>query len=121
MIQQETPEEYQKKREFIEAITGLDTKVKEVKSSQGYGKAYMWSILLPPIGIYYFVKFLFFNGGDKESVKAGVISLVLTLLSLFLSLWLMTVMFNSTPQADQQMLKQLTIPTNQKQLIQLYQ
>ena len=48
----------------------LDSKEKEIKSSQGHGKAYVISILFPPMGIYYFVKYLFFTGGDT-AIKAA--------------------------------------------------
>ncbi|MFH0979560.1 MAG: hypothetical protein V1803_01290 [Candidatus Roizmanbacteria bacterium] len=124
MNEQETQESYKQKLELTQAISQLDSKEKEIKSSQGYGKAYLWSILIPPIGIYYFVKYVFFAGGEKENIKAGIISLVLTLLSLLLSFWLMASLFKQTasgilPQ-NFQMLKDLTVPDNQKQLLQLF-
>lgn len=124
MTEQENQEAYAKKLELVQAVAQLDSKEKEMKTSKGYGKAYLWSVLIPPIGIYYFIKYLFFTGGEKEDVRAGIISLVLTLVSFFLSFWLLADLFKQTtsviPPQDLQMLKDLTVPANQKQLLQLY-
>jgi len=124
MTEQEKQEAYKHKLELVQAMTQLDSKEKEVKSSRGYGKAYLWSILIPPIGIYYFVKYVFFSGGEEKRIKAGIISLVLTLLSLFLSFWLVNNLFKQTtsgiPPQNLQMLKNLAVPDNQKKLFQLF-
>lgn len=124
MIEQKTSDEYAKKLELVQAEAQLASKEKEISSSQGYGKAYAVSVLFPPVGIYYFIKYLFFNGGGEESVKAGVISLMLTITSLFISFWILAVLFKGTtsslPQQDLQMLKDLATPGNQKKLIDLY-
>lgn len=124
MTEQEKQEAYKHNFELVQAMAQLDSKEKEIKSSQGYGKAYIWSILIPPIGIYYFVKYVFFTGGEEKNIKAGIISLVLTLVSLFLSLWLMADFFKQStsalPQENLQMLKDLTVPDNQKKLYQLF-
>jgi len=124
MTEQEKQEAYKHKLEFVQAMAQLDSKEKKLKSSQGYGKAYLWSILIPPIGIYYFVKYVFFTGGEAENIKAGIISLVLTLVSLFLSFWLTVVLFNQTtsgiPPQNLQILKDLMVPENQKKLFQLF-
>ena len=124
MTEQEKQEAYKHKLEFVQAMAQLDSKEKKLKSSQGYGKAYLWSILIPPIGIYYFVKYVFFTGGEAENIKAGIISLVLTLFSLFLSFWLTVVLFNQTtsgiPPQNLQILKDLMVPENQKKLFQLF-
>lgn len=124
MIEQKTPETYAQKLELAQAVAELNTKEKEITSSKGYWKAYIASVLFPPIGIYYFIKYLFFNGGGEESVKAGVISLVLTIASLLISFWMLADLFrgatSSLPQQDFQMLKDLAAPDNQKKLLDLY-
>lgn len=120
----EHSEEYIHKRELVEAMTNLSSKEKEITSSQNFGKAYVLSILFPPVGIYYFVKYLFFAGGDNEHVKAGVISLILTLVSLFVSLWSLYALFSqatsSLPIQDMQSFKDLVSPESQKQILNLY-
>lgn len=120
MTEQEEQEAYKHKLELFQAMAQLDSKEKEINSSQGYGKAYLWSILIPPIGIYYFVKYVFFAGGEEENIKAGIISLILTLVSFFLSFWLMAIFFKQTTSGNLQILKDLTVPDNQKKLLQLY-
>jgi len=117
-------QEYKKKLELANAMADLSIKEKEIKKSSGYGKAYFWSLVLPPLGVYYFIKYVFFNGGEKEGVRAGVISLVLTLASILLSFILFAVILNQVasviPGGDVQMLKELTSPEKQKELLQLY-
>ena len=123
MTEQEKQEAYKHKLELFQAMAQLDSKEKEIKSSQGYGKAYLWSVLIPPIGIYYFVKYVFFAGGEEKNIKAGIISLVLTLVSFFLSFWLMAKFFEQTTSKNPnnlQILKDLTVPDNQKKLLQLF-
>ncbi len=124
MTEQEKQEAYKHKLELFQAMAQLDSKEKEISSSQGYIKGYLWSILIPPVGIYYFVKYVFFGVRNKESIKAGIISLFLTLVSLFLSLWLTANLFKQTtsgiPSQNLQILKDLAVPDNQKKLLQLY-
>jgi len=124
MTEQEKQEVYKDKLEFVQAMAQLDSKEKEIKSSQGYIKAYLWSILIPPIGVYYFVKYVFFAERNEKNIKAGIISLILTLASFFLSFWLMAILFKQTisgiPPENLQILKDLTVPDNQKKLIQLF-
>ena len=121
MIEQETREAYAKKLELVQAMAQLDSKEKEIKSSKGYSKAYFWSVVIPPIGIYYFVKYLFFTGGEKEDIKAGVISLALTLTSLFLSFLLIAVLFKQPASSQNlKMFKDLAVPNNQREILQLY-
>ena len=119
----QNPQEYEKKRAYFEAMANLSAKENEIKSSKNYAMAYILSVSIPPIGIYYFVKYVFFADGDPKAVKAGVISLVLTLASLILSIWLTAVLFKQTSSAfgtSGQSLKDLTVPANQKSLIDLY-
>jgi len=115
---------YKKKLELAQALADLNTKEKEMKKSGGYGKAYFWSAVLPPIGVFFFIKYVFFGGGEEESRKAGIISLVLTLASILLSFILFAVILNqalsSLPGGDLQMLKDFTSPEKQKELLNLY-
>jgi hypothetical protein len=124
MIEPENQDAYKKKFEYIQAMADLDTKEKEIKSSQGYGKAYLWSVLLPPIGIYYFIKYTVFANEEKKNINAGLLALVLTLLSLLISIWLTAEIFKQSasviPSQNFQMLKDLANPDNQKNLLQLY-
>jgi hypothetical protein len=124
IIEQENQDEYKHKVEMFQAMAELEAKEKKLKLSQGYAKAYLFSVLIPPIGIYYFVKYVFFGGGERENTKAGIISLVLTLASFFLSFWLMTALFkqstSGTSQENYQILKDLTVPNNQKKLLDIY-
>lgn len=128
MITQESPqvnpEDYQHKLLLAEAVAELEAKQKQIKIKQGYRKAYFWSVALAPIGVFYFFKYLFFTGGDKESIRVGIISLILTIVSLFVSFLLMAVFLKQvttgTSSQSLQMLKDLTVPANQKALLQLY-
>lgn len=112
---------YAKKIELVEAIAQLNSKEKSIHSSQGYGKAYFWSVLLPPMGIFYFIKYLFFDGGDEEHVRAGVISLVLTLVSLLVSILLLGGIFNQAASMfPKDTINELTTPVNQNKILDLY-
>ena len=117
-------EEYIKKVAYAEAMADLVAKEKEINRKKGYGKAYFWSFFLPPIGLYYFIKYLFFSEGEGESIRAGVISLVLTLVSILISVLFFATILNQAssvvPGADLQMLKDLTTPEKQKEILQLY-
>lgn len=57
---------YKKKVMLVEALAQLEKKEKLIQSSNEYKKAYFWSIVVPPIGIYYFFKYLFFAGERKS-------------------------------------------------------
>ncbi|PIY71704.1 hypothetical protein COY87_04780 [Candidatus Roizmanbacteria bacterium CG_4_10_14_0_8_um_filter_33_9] len=124
MSKQEKKDTYENKLALTQAMVQLDSKEKEIKTSQGYGKAYFLSIIIPPIGIYYFVKYVFFTNGEDTSTKAGIISLILTLISFFFSLWMMTELLkqltSSLPSQNLQQLNELTIPDNQKKLLEIF-
>ncbi|MCL5073912.1 MAG: hypothetical protein M1308_23925 [Actinobacteria bacterium] len=101
-----------------------------VKAKQGYLKAYIMSVILPPIGLYYFIKYLFFSNADNSDFKAGIISLVLTTISLFLNIWLIKVFFNQiglfssgniSNGQNMDFLKEFITPENQKILKQLFE
>lgn len=115
---------YQKKLEFVQALSQLESKEKEIRSSQKYRGAYFWSLIAPPIGVYYFVRYLFFEGEKEGSIQAGVLSLILTIISLSISVLFLSSILkqttSSTSPADLQMLKDLANPKNQKTILQLY-
>lgn len=111
-------------KEAFQALLTLDEKERTSKLRQGYLFAYIWSILLPPIGIYYCIKYVFFANGTNDDIKAGVISLVLTIISLLLNIWLFGLFFkqatNLIPSQGSGMLKDLITPANQQILKDLY-
>lgn len=86
----------QKNLEAFQALLEIDQKEKDIKKREGYMKAYVLSILLPPIGLYYFFKYLFFANGTKEDIRAGIISLILTVILGLLSFWAIVGMFKQT-------------------------
>jgi len=112
-------------KEAFQALLTLDEKERTVKSRQGYVRAYIWSVLLPPIGIYYLIKYVFFANGTTEDIKAGLTSLILTVISLLLSIWLFGLFFKQAtylmPSQGSDTLKELITPANQKILKDLYQ
>ncbi len=103
----------------------IDEKERTFQARQGYMMAYIWSVLLPPLGIYYFIKYLFFANGTRDDFRAGVISLVLTIVSLLASLWIVGLFFkqatSAIPSPDNNIFKELITPTNQKTIKDLYQ
>jgi regulatory protein YycI of two-component signal transduction system YycFG len=125
MIEQIIKTEPIKDKEAIQALLTLDEKERTIKSRQSYIHAYIWSILLPPIGIYYFIKYVFFINGTNDDFKAGVTSLVLTIISLLLSIWLFNLFFKQTtslmPSQGNDTLRELITPANIKILKDLYQ
>lgn len=110
--------------EAYKAILTLNQQGQDIKDKENYWKTYLWSILLPPIGVYYFIKYLFFGGGSTHERKTAVINLVLTIISLILNIWLMKLFFPSSITGGDQnlnMIKELITPENQKSLQQLLQ
>ena len=124
VIEKENPEEYKKKLKLAETLVELTVKEKEIQSSKGFGKAYFWSFIMPPMGVYYFFKYLFFSGGSREDIQAGIVSLVLTLISILVSLWSLSALLNQTssllPGQNLELLKNVVSPENQKQILDLY-
>ena len=122
VTQDQQTDAYKNKVEMFTAMAELRAKEKAIHVSQGYGKAYLWSVLFPPIGIYYFIKYIFLGDGTQEAFKAGVVALVLTLISLFVSLWMLGGMFSQAAGGSSQatqMINNLAVPANQKELIQI--
>ena len=117
-------EEYKKKLAFAQALADLNVREKEVKKKGSYGKAYFWSAVLPPIGVYFFIKYAFFAGGEEGAKRAGIISLVLTLASILFTLLFSAIILNQAlsmiPGANLQILQELSSPEKQKELLQLY-
>jgi len=71
------------------------------------------------------VRYLFFSDGTSEDIKAGVISLALTLVSLLLTIWLSASMFKGLLPGDSSgginSLKNIASPDSQKEIEKLYQ
>ncbi len=125
MIEQTIQTEPIKNKEAFQALLILDEKEQTIRSRQSYLSAYIWSVLLPPIGIYYFIKYVFFADGTNDDFKAGFISLILTIISLLLSIWLFSLFFKQAtyliPSQGSDILKELITPANKKILNDLYQ
>jgi len=114
-------EDYKKKVELFQTMAELDTKEKEIKASQGFWKAYVLSVLIPPIGLYFFIKYLFFTNGEDTNIKAGIVSLLLTIVSLAASFLLLGGLLGQSGSSENiQKLKDISAPNNQKQLLDLY-
>ena len=124
MIEQKDQKAYTDKVALFQAMAQLDSKKEEIKSSQKYVKAYIISFLLPPLGIYYFVKYTLLAGGEGKNIRPGIISLMLTAVSFFLSFWLMANFIKQSTSSvnlnSHQILEDLMIPENQKELLQLF-
>jgi len=111
--------------EAFQGLVELERKERNLKFQQSYFKAYVLSAILPPIGIYYLIKFCFFSNGTDEDIKAGVISLIITIVSLFFSIWFFAVLFKQTtskiPEKNLDIIKEMITPENQKKYKELFQ
>ena len=106
------------------ALSQIGQQKENIKAKEGFWKAYLWSVMLPPIGIYYFVKYYFFGEGNEGMRKAAIISLILTVASLFLNIWLIQLFFSQAASVNDpnlNSLKELITPENQKSLQNLLQ
>lgn len=113
-----------KNPDAYKAILTIGEQGQNLIAKEGYWKAYLLSVFLPPIGIYYFVKYFFFADGSSESWKAAIICLLVTIISLALNVWFIRLFFSqSTPGGSQNLdiIKELITPENQKSLRQLLQ
>jgi len=112
-------------KEAFQALLTLDEEERSVKSRQGYWRAYIWSVLLPPIGVFFFIRYVFFANGTNDDIKAGFMSLALTIISLLLSIWLFSLFFkqatSTIPSQGSDVLKELITPANQKIYKDLFQ
>ncbi len=100
--------------EAIQALLELDKKERNINTKQSYYRAYVLSALLPPIGLYYFIKYV----GFDEDRKAGLISLIITIISLLFNLWFFSYFFKQivsfTPAGSNEILKEFITPENQQ-------
>ena len=113
-----------KKIDAFNAQWQIDNQEQTLKRNTGYLKAYILSIFLPPVGIYYFIKYIFFGDKSNENRRAGIWSLILTIVSIMLSIWTMQLFFQQViPPKSQNMeiLKELITPENQKSIQKLFQ
>lgn len=117
--------EPKKDLEPYRALLEIAQQERHIKENQGYIRAYAVSFLFPPFGVYYFFKYLFFANGTNEDIKAGVISLVLTVTVILLSIWAFAGLFQQLspvgPSQSIDLLKKTVAPENAKELIKLYQ
>lgn len=113
-----------KKLEAVQGLIELDAKEKALKNKKGYLHAYVLSILLFPFGLFFFFKYLFFSDRTEEDVKAGIISLIITIVIFFLGLWFANYsiqQMNLINPNSSTILKDLIVPSNLKDLKQLFQ
>lgn len=118
--------ESEKNRKAYGALLEVASQEKKLKVSQGYIKAYGISFLFPPMGVYYFIKYLFFADGTSNDIKAGVIALFLTVISVVISVWSLAAFFGQllpTGSSTQslELLKKSASPENIKEIMKLYQ
>jgi hypothetical protein len=111
--------------EAFGALLEVDQQARQIKTRQSYVKAYVISLLFPPLGVYYFFKYLFFADGSTADIKAGVLSLALSVISIVVSIWSFAALFGQlVPGSSSQsidLLKKTATPENIKELIKLYQ
>lgn len=118
-------EEPKKNLEMYQALLEVDQQERRIQTNQGYTRAYIISLIFPPLGIYYFFKYLFFAQGTNDDIKAAVISLMLTVAAIVLSIWSLTSIFqqmipaSSSPSLE--LLKKSASPANIQELIKLYE
>lgn len=110
--------EGQKNLDAFKALLEIDEKERSFKTRQGYQSAYLMSVLLPPIGIYYCVKYLLFSDGSSDSRRAGIVSLILTLVSMAFGFILFKMLFGSmnivSAPDNTDKLKEMLAPESQK-------
>ncbi len=108
--------------EYYKTLLQMQEQGETLKAKQGYFKAYIFSVIMPPIGLYYFFKYFFFLNESYNDRKAGLICLFLTIASLVLNIWLIQLFLSQfeTPQnQDLNSIKELITPQNLKDLRQL--
>lgn len=107
-------------KEAFAAILELDRNERSMGVKSGYYRAYALSLLLPPLGVYYFLRFVLSPMSTTDDKKAGVIALVITLISLVASIALTVVLFKQTttslPRQTNDVVNELLTPANQKDL-----
>lgn len=126
MIEEQTnPANHPEKNlEAYKAFLQLDQQEQILKAKGGYLKSYVLIVFLPPIGLYYFLKYFFFAERSFANRKAAMICLALTVISLILNIWIIQLFFSQFVPAKSQnlnFLEELITPENQKTLQQLMQ
>lgn len=113
------PVSREKNIEAFQALLELDEKERSFEARQGYLKAYALSILFPPVGVYYCIKYVLFSGGTEEARRVGYLSLALTVASFLAGIWVFGLLFSQgspVNSGNTDMLKELITPANQKAL-----
>ena len=72
---------YDQKVNLYQAMADLEAPQEIVKKTTSFNKAFLLSFLLPPIGVYYFIKYIFFSSSEEYNLRVGLISLGLTIIS----------------------------------------
>ncbi len=62
-------------------------------------RAYLVSLLFPPFGLYYFVKFIIQD--SREAKRLAWTSLALTVIAILALWWMTSAIFSSVPQLEQ--------------------
>lgn len=113
-----------KNPDTYKALLEIQSQEASLKVRRGYLKAYMLSFFLPPLGLYYFFKYLFFADTNYENRKAAFICLTITIFLLLINIWLFNLLFGqASPQSqrNEEFIKELITPQNQQELKKLLQ
>jgi hypothetical protein len=115
----------QKNIDAYGALIEIDNEERKLKKNTGYFKSYTWSILIPPIGIFFFIKYFFLGDGSMSDKKAGIIALALTIASLLFSIWIFGALFSAgtgdlNNSKNLEFLKEMSTPENQQRMRELY-
>lgn len=118
----DTPTQPAKNIEAYKALLQIEQQKDILEAKVTYWRAYILSASIPPIGLYYFIKYFFFGDGVSSSRKVAIVSLILTIISLLFNIWFIQLFFNqAAPDNNQNMnfMKELITPEDQKSLQQL--
>ncbi|MBI2029358.1 hypothetical protein HYT02_03005 [Candidatus Gottesmanbacteria bacterium] len=113
-----------KNPQAYQALLTINEQEASLKARSGYLKAYILSFFVPPIGVYYFIKYFFIADSSYGNRKAAFLSLVITATSLLLNIWLFNLFFSQFAAKDsvnEQFIQDLITPANQKELQQLFE
>jgi len=105
-----------------EALLSLNNQEQMLKSKPSYIKAYAVSIIFPPFGFFYFIKYFFFGERSFNDRNAAIICLVLTDVSIAVSALTLQLFFNQAinlNDRDLNRLMELITPENQNTLREL--
>lgn len=107
------------------ALIEIDNEERKLKKNTGYFKSYSWSILIPPIGVFFFIRYFFLGDGNESDKKAGIVSLILTIISLLFSFWIFSALFNieisgANNTKKLEFINEMITPENQKKMLELY-